>query len=180
MAWRKQSKMILYHGSYTKIEKPKILIQEKGRDFGFGFYTTTIKEQAERWAIRSARLRSRKTNEEEKAIVNVYSFDESANIKLKTKYFPNANLDWLEFIIRCRSDLDYCHNFDIVSGKIANDNVGETIEYVLAGIMRKEDAVERLKFAKINDQICFCSEKALQFLNFKEEYFVKSLYWSER
>lgn len=37
--------MILYHGSYMAIEKPMIITQEKGRDFGFGFYTTTIKLQ---------------------------------------------------------------------------------------------------------------------------------------
>ena len=50
--------MILYHGSYTQIKNPKILFQEKGRDFGFGFYTTSIKEQAERWAVRVARLKN--------------------------------------------------------------------------------------------------------------------------
>ena len=55
-----------------------------------------------------------------------------------------------------------------MSGKIANDNVGETVEYVLAGIMRKEDAVKRLRFEKINDQICFCTEKSLKTLFFIE------------
>lgn len=43
--------MILYHGSYTQTKTPKILLQEKGRDFGLGFYTTSIKEQAERWQL---------------------------------------------------------------------------------------------------------------------------------
>lgn len=56
---RGKTKMILYHGSYTEIERPEIITQEKGRDFGFGFYTTTIKQQAERWAIRAARIRFR-------------------------------------------------------------------------------------------------------------------------
>lgn len=40
----------LYHGSYTEVEKPEV---EKGRtkvDFGQGFYLTTIKGQAEKWA----------------------------------------------------------------------------------------------------------------------------------
>ena len=133
--------MILYHGSYIPIEQPKILIQEKGRDFGFGFYTTTIKEQAERWAIRTARLRSRLSDKNENAIVNVYDFDSDFARKLKVKSFPNADLDWLELVIKCRSDLDFRHGFDIVSGKIANDNVGETVEYVLAGIMRKEKGI---------------------------------------
>lgn len=53
--------MILYHGSYTEISTPKIIVQERGRDFGFGFYTTTVKKQAERWAVRTARLHSRIT-----------------------------------------------------------------------------------------------------------------------
>ncbi|MCR5436014.1 MAG: DUF3990 domain-containing protein [Treponema sp.] len=83
--------MILYHGSYTSIETPQIITQEKGRDFGFGFYTTSIKEQAERWAIRTARLRSRQTDKEESAIVNVYNFDGKFAEKLKTKVFPEAD-----------------------------------------------------------------------------------------
>lgn len=171
--------MILYHGSYTQIEKPLIITQEKGRDFGFGFYTTTIKNQAERWAVRTARLRSRRSDKAENAVVNVYDFDERFSQKLRTKTFPNADLDWLELVIRCRSDLNYRHTFDIVSGKIANDNVGETVEYVLAGIMRKEDDVERLKFEKINDQICFCTEEALKAITFQGSYVVKSVYWRD-
>lgn len=141
--------MILYHGSYTRIEKQKIIVQDRGRDFGFGFYTTTIKNQAERQAIRSARLYSKRTDKVESAVVNVYEYDEKLAANLKIKSFENADLEWLEFVVRCRSDLEFMHEFDIVSGKIANDNVGETVEYVLAGIMRKEDAVERLRFENV-------------------------------
>lgn len=167
--------MILYHGSYTEISSPKIIVQERGRDFGFGFYTTTIKKQAERWAVRTARLHSRITGKSENAVVNIYDFVEG-NIKLlNTKSFSEPGLEWLELVIKCRSDLTYKHNYDIVSGKIANDNVGETIEYVLAGIMRKEDAVERLKFEKINNQICFCTEKSLKYLVFKESYAIHDI-----
>ena len=50
---------------------------------------------------------------------------------------------------------------------------------VLAGIMRKEDAVERLRFEKINDQICFCTEEALKSIVFKESYIVKTVYWGD-
>ena len=171
--------MILYHGSYMQIETPRIITQEKGRDFGFGFYTTTIKEQAERWAVRIARLRSRFSNQTENAVVNIYDFDEDVAKNLHTKSFPTADLDWLELVIRCRSDLQFNHGFDIVSGKIANDNVGETVEYVLAGIMRKEDAVERLKFEKINDQICFCTEKALKKLAFERSYIFSKVKWEK-
>ncbi len=45
--------MKLYHGGLIPIEVPKIIRNEIGRDFGFAFYTTDIREQAERWALRS-------------------------------------------------------------------------------------------------------------------------------
>ena len=45
--------------------------------------------------------------------------------------------------------------------------------------MRKEDAVERLCFEKINDQICFCTEAGLKAIAFKESYIVKSVHWRD-
>ncbi|MEE1291484.1 MAG: DUF3990 domain-containing protein [Spirochaetota bacterium] len=162
--------MILYHGSNMEIKNPQILTQDKGRDFGFGFYTTSIREQAERWAIRKARLSSRLSKEQKNAVVNIYEFDESILNHINYKNFQEPNLEWLDFVIKCRTDFMFKHNYDVVSGKIANDNVGETVEYVLAGIMRKEDAVDRLRFEKINNQICFCSEESLAHLIFKESY----------
>ena len=50
--------MILYHGTTLEIKEPKIFRNEIGRDFGFAFYTTDIKEQAERWAVRRAKVLS--------------------------------------------------------------------------------------------------------------------------
>ena len=40
--------MIVYHGTTLEIQEPRILTSEMGRDFGFAFYTTDIREQAER------------------------------------------------------------------------------------------------------------------------------------
>lgn len=31
--------MILYHGTTTKIQRPEIIVNEVGRDFGFAFCT---------------------------------------------------------------------------------------------------------------------------------------------
>lgn len=44
--------MKLYHGGLIPIGHPRIIRNEIGRDFGFAFYTTDIREQAERWARR--------------------------------------------------------------------------------------------------------------------------------
>lgn len=157
--------MILYHGSDVIVENPMIIKPEAGRDFGTGFYTTDIKEQAVRWAIRKATLSHRK-GKPYTPYVSVYEFDEAAFEKLAYKSFDTPSLEWLDLICACRSNPSFSHEYDIVSGKIANDNVGETVTYVLLGIMRKEDAVERLRFEKINNQICFNTESALRYLKY--------------
>lgn len=164
--------MILYHGTTVEISHPKILRSEIGRDFGFGFYTTDIQAQAERWAIRKAKIENRKPGKKARPIVNVYDWDEDVS-SLCCKQFQDASLDWLEMVVRCRADSSFQHGFDLVEGKIANDNVGETVSYVMQGIMRKEDAVARLRFERINHQIAFCTEKALAGLTFLESYQVK-------
>ena len=48
--------------------------------------------------------------------------------------------------------------------------MGETVSYVVAGVMPKEMALEQLKFQQINDQVAFCSPISLQFLAFVKSY----------
>lgn len=106
------------------------------------------------------------------AIVSVFEWDEDKT-NVKYKCFSKPDIGWLEMIIRCRSDINYTHGFDVVEGKIADDSVGETVLFVIDGIIKKEDAIERLKFQKINSQIAFCSEKSLNNLKFVKSYEVK-------
>lgn len=159
--------MVLYHGSNVEVKNPKIIPSDIGRDFGFAFYLTPIKEQAERMA-----KRKQKQSKSNTAIVSVFEWDENKK-DLKYKCFPNPDLEWLEIVIKCRSNLKYTHGYDVVEGKIADDSVGETILFVLDGTIKKEDALERLKFQKINSQIAFCSEEALKRLSFVKSYEVK-------
>lgn len=95
-----------------------------------------------------------------------------ATLKISQKIIRQKQR-FVELVVNCRGNIDFKHGYDIVSGKIANDNVGETVSYVMQGIMRKEDAVERLKFEKINNQIAFCSEKSLNELKFIKSYKVE-------
>ena len=159
--------MILYHGSFVEVKKPTILTSEKGRDFGFAFYLTPIKEQAERMAKRKQRIT--KSN---KAFVSVYEWDEKID-GLNYIRFDKPDIDWLDMIVKCRSDVKYRHDYDIVEGKIADDSVGETVLFVMDGIIKKEEAIERLKFQKINSQIAFCTEAALKRIKYIKSYEVK-------
>ena len=159
--------MILYHGSNVEVKNPKIITSEKGRDFGFAFYLTPIKEQAERMA-----KRKQKIVKGSKAVVSIFEWNEKID-ELNYKNFNGSDLDWFEMVINCRSNLKFKHNFDIVEGKIADDTVGETITFVIEGFMKKEDALERLKYSKVNSQIAFCTERSLRTLKFKKSYEVK-------
>jgi hypothetical protein len=157
--------MKLYHGSTIIVDVPRIIKTEAGRDFGTGFYTTGIKDQAIRWAKRKALIELRRSHAA-KAVISIYEFDEANYQYLKAIHFPEPSAEWLKMVCVCRSDKDYIHGYDIITGKIANDNVGETVSYVVQGIMRPEDALEKLRFERINDQICFSTEKALSCLRY--------------
>ena len=155
--------MIVYHGGTDEIKAPVIRFSSSSRDFGKGFYCTDIRNQAERWAIRQGRIR-RKTS-----ILNLYDFNlEKAKIDLNIKIFTDYIIDWLELIIKCRKDLNYKHNFDIVYGKIANDDVGETVQAVINGLMPPDFALQKLNFMHANNQYCFCTEESLTYIKYIE------------
>ena len=167
--------MILFHGGTHVIEHPVVITGDQGRDFGFAFYATDIRDQAERWARRRARYRSRMARREISGIVCEYEFDENACADLSVKHFPEPSLEWIDLVVACRSDITYRHEFDLVTGKIANDRVGETISYVVQGVMRREDALARLRFQHINNQFAFCTEKAISKLRFLKSYEVPNV-----
>ena len=48
--------MILYHGSNIEITKPGLKHSRSNVDFGRGFYTTTIYNQAVKWCNKFMRL----------------------------------------------------------------------------------------------------------------------------
>lgn len=164
--------MILYHGSNVIVKQPKIIVQDKGRDFGLAFYVTPIKEQAERMAKRKQKQKIMAGEKKAKAVVSVFDWDEDIS-RFKYKEYKDANLNWLNMVIKCRSEVSFKHGFDIVKGKIADDNVGETILFVIRGVMRKEDAIKRLRFQKINSQIAFCTDESLKILKFVKSYEIK-------
>ena len=95
--------MIVYHGTTLEIQKPEIIENEIGRDFGFAFYTTDIEEQAIRWAIRRAKILSRKSDKKYPAIVNVYEWTNTK--ELNEKHFDGASMEWLEMVVKCRLSL---------------------------------------------------------------------------
>ena len=112
--------MILYHGSYLEIETPDLIYSRENVDFGRGFYTTPIYEQAVKWCEKFKRRGK-------DGIVSRYHFDEKGYLELKVLKFDNYSEEWLDFILNCRKGKD-SSDYDIVIGGVANDKVFNTIE----------------------------------------------------
>ena len=72
--------MRLYHGSNVEVRNPSLRYGRHKTDFGKGFYTTTQKEQAEKWT--EIKLDRAKTG---KKTVSVYEVDDAllANSELR-------------------------------------------------------------------------------------------------
>lgn len=56
------------------------------------------------------------------------------------------------------------HDYDVVIGPVADDNTMETIQLYIANILTASEAVERLRYNKVNNQVSFHTKKALQYL----------------
>lgn len=159
--------MQLYHGSTELIKYPKILEQQRLLDFGKGFYTTTNKEQAERWAA----IKQKRTSRTAKAIITVYELDENLlnSEILKVKIFTQANEAWLDFVIHNRN-IESGTNYDIVIGPVANDTLYQTFILYEAGILTKKETIARLKVHPLFDQLSFNTQKALEYLKYIRSY----------
>ncbi len=150
-ACHQMGKMTVYHGSYTAIEYPEIVKGRNTKDFGPGFYCTVIREQAERWAKRY-----------HTPVLNTYTvrLDTSLNIL----EYREMTEEWLDFIIACRHGEP--HNYDIVIGAMANDQIYNYIADYIDGILTREQFWMMAKFKYPKHQINFCTSEALKCLEY--------------
>ena len=153
--------MILYHGSNTVVEKPRLIEQNRFLDFGYGFYTTTNKEQAENFAKKVV-VRKGGT-----PIVNVYEIDDNiGSALLKIKRFIAPDEEWLDFVSAHRNGTYDKEYYDLIIGAVANDDVYRTLQVYSAGLLTKEQALEALKIKKLFNQYVFTTNEAISLLKF--------------
>lgn len=156
----------LYHGTDSLFDVIDINKSENYRDFGKGFYTTTIAAQAESWA-RSKKLR----NGSNTAYVYVYTIELSD--ELAVKRFDGLSEDWLEMIKINRRNGGIQHNYDVVIGPVANDDTRVTVARYMQGVYTVEEALKRLAYSKANDQVTFHTQCAIDKLHLIRRYTVE-------
>ncbi|WP_407444750.1 DUF3990 domain-containing protein [Fibrobacter sp.] len=144
--------MILFHGSNSDIAQFELSKCRPNKDFGKGFYLTTIREQAVRMAQRVARM-----------------------------YGGSPTVEWAKFVITNRNatklkdpqeDSNIDGRFDLVIGPIANDDLALLFRQFSEGTISVETLVSEMKFKKLTDQYSFHSEKAIALLKKKESVHV--------
>ncbi|GHV09678.1 hypothetical protein FACS1894217_14380 [Clostridia bacterium] len=151
--------MKIYHGGFCAVEVPEIRKSLNNKDFGQGFYCTALQSQARRWAKRF------KT-----PVVSVFEYSESPELNVLD--FDEMTDAWLDFIADCRSGKP--HNYDIVTGAMANDQVWNYVADYISGILTREQFWVLAKFKHPTHQIAFCNEAALSRVKFIQSYEVQA------
>jgi hypothetical protein len=154
--------MIVYHGSNMIVDKPDVSHAFRDLDFGRGFYVTTVRDQAERWAKRKA-LYSKGS----KPIVNEYEMSVDMD-GLIVKDFGDDLDSWIDFVCECRDGNTAYRKYDIIIGKVANDKVFRVVDMYHSGIWDKARAIKEIRVYPGYDQIAFITQKAInQVLEFQ-------------
>ena len=150
--------MILYHGSDVIVSTPGVEYSTRNLDFGKGFYTTSIKEQAMRSAQRKALINS---------FVSVFEANISSDLKVLDL---TNNLDeWIDFVCECRDGSQVFSSYDVIIGKVADDKVFKVVDMYKNEIWDKARALSEMKIYEKCDQIMFATQNAIDSsLVFKE------------
>jgi hypothetical protein len=83
---------------------------------------------------------------------------------MKILHFSEMTEEWLDFIVNCRNGM--AHNYDIVIGSMANDQIYNYISDYVNGILTKEQFWVLAKFKRPTHQISFCTKRSLDCLTF--------------
>lgn len=160
--------MRLYHGSSSVVSEPRIGFSRANLDFGQGFYATSIRSQAERWARRKAFMDGSDT-----AIVSEFELSDTRPLKMLE--FKEADERWVDFVCQCRRGGTQYKSYDLVKGGVADDKVYEAVNMYFKGLWDMKTTLNALRFYEVNDQYCFVTQQAIdQTLTFVTSYEVRS------
>lgn len=158
----------IYHGSIEIVENPEIRQPNRSLDYGYGFYTTTSFAQAKK-------LVERRMNDKGVDVghVNVYELDDKALESMKVLLFKKPTEEWVNFVMKNRTERGFTHDYDVVYGPVADDSVYTQFTLYEGGIISMPTLIQELKTYKLVDQYLFHTEKSLTAIKFIESIEVK-------
>ncbi len=162
--------MILYHGTNLDIEHIDLTLCRNFKDFGKGFYTTEIYEQAEKMAKRVARIYGGSP------VINVYEIEDNFMLSSDLNildFGKNVSERWARFVMNNRnrnfkdfsdSDCNFDFKYDIVGGPIADDDMTMLFRQFQNNMITFEMLIKGMTFKDVTSQYSFHTERAIQLL----------------
>lgn len=179
----------LFHGTTYDFKEIDVTMGKGYKDFGKGFYATSVKSHAESIARRNKRiLEARESkigqrNPQYRArTFQAYRYDlefddscidDPGNLKIKV--FEKADREWVRFILRNRNADITVHDYDIVIGPTADENTVTIInsyreELIATNYADKvlDALIKELQPENLPKQYFFGTDAAIQKLRFKK------------
>ena len=161
--------MKLYHGSNVEIDSINLAMCRPYKDFGRGFYLTSMKEQAQKMAQRVSRI----YGGEPYVMEYIFHEEKLKEIELNTRIFEGPSKEWALFVINNRNrdyqdinsiECNHDNKYDLVIGPVADDDLALLFRQFSGGLISVEVLVEAMKFKKLTNQYSFHTERALELL----------------
>ena len=162
--------MMLYHGTNIDIQSIDLALCRPYKDFGKGFYTTDILEQAQNMAKRVTKIYGGNP------IVNIYEITDNykENSELNILDFGGIPSEkWAVFVMNNRSrsfrdfnssDCNFDYKYDIVIGPIADDDMAMLFRQYQNNLISLQALLHGMEFRKTTRQCSFHTERAISFL----------------
>lgn len=162
--------MILYHGTNIEIDNINLDKCRQFKDFGKGFYTTELYEQAVKMAKRVARIYGGSPVINTYEIKNDFLTDKNYSI-LDFGNIPSEK--WAMFVMnnRNRYFTDYSNEncnfdckYDIVAGPIADDDMTMLFRQYQNQMITFDMLIKGITFKDVTNQYSFHTVKSLNLL----------------
>lgn len=115
----------LYHGAIREIKKVDVTVGRDHKDFGKGFYMAVSMEQAIGMMHKKYREAAGRLDigyGENRQRLYQITLNKPVLESLKIRYFPVADMEWLNFVLMCRESEGVPHDYDMVIGPTADDD----------------------------------------------------------
>lgn len=162
--------MTLYHGTNLEIQSIDLALCRPYKDFGKGFYTTELLEQAQKMANRVARIYGGTP------IVNIYEIPDDLLKRNELNILDFGNVpskSWALFVMNNRNksfadygnmDCNFDGKYDIVSGPIADDDMTVLFRQYQNNMISMDMLINGMTYKETTSQYSFHTERAVQFL----------------
>lgn len=92
---------------------------------------------------------------------------------MKSLIFEKPTEEWVNFVMKNRTERGFVHDYDVVYGPVADDSVYTQFTLYEGGVISLPTLIQELKTYKLVDQYLFHTEESLLAIRFVESKEIK-------